>query len=113
MTVSSLITVTPIALEKIKMMLKNRGKPSVGIRLCIKTKGCSGLSYKLEYADEIYNFEDIIECEDFIKILIDSKCLMFVIGTQMDYEINNLDEGFIFRNPNEKGRCGCGESFYI
>jgi iron-sulfur cluster assembly protein len=80
--------------------------------LGVRARGCSGLSYTLEYADEISKFDEIVE-NDGIKILIDPKAVMFLLGTVMDYEEEKLKSGFVFRNPNEKGRCGCGESFHV
>lgn len=110
---SSPITVTPFAQEHIKTLLAGRGKPSEGVRLGVRSKGCSGLSYNLEFADDLSVFDEIIELKCGVKLMIDPKAMMFILGTEMDYEVNNLEEGFIFRNPNEKGRCGCGESFHI
>ncbi|NIZ03440.1 HesB/IscA family protein [Thalassospira lucentensis] len=113
MALPSPISVTSEALVHIKALLDSRGKPSEGIRLGVRSKGCSGLSYTLEYADEASGFEEVVQLEDGVKILIDPKAMMFVLGTEMDYEVNKMEEGFVFRNPNEKGRCGCGESFHI
>lgn len=108
------ITLTSSALKQIEYLLEHRGKPSKGIRIGINTKGCSGLSYTLEYADSIKTDEEVITLYNSnTKILIEPKAMMFLIGTEMDYEVNTMDEGFIFRNPNEKGRCGCGESFHV
>ena len=113
MALPSPISVTQVALDHIKALLDSRGKPSHGIRLGVRSKGCSGLSYTLEYADDACGFEEVVELEDGVKILIDPKAIMFVLGTEMDYEVNKMEEGFVFRNPNEKGRCGCGESFHV
>jgi len=113
MALPSPISVTPVALDHIKTLLDSRGKPSHGIRLGVRSKGCSGLSYTLEYADGADGFEEVVELDDGVRILIDPKAIMFVLGTEMDYEVNTMEEGFVFRNPNEKGRCGCGESFHV
>ena len=78
----------------------------------INTKGCSGLSYTLEYVDKIDNGDEVFQFED-IKIFVDPKSSLFLIGTQVDYVEGELESGFKFINPNEKGRCGCGESFHI
>lgn len=106
------ITVTPAALSRIRELLAKRGKPSAGIRIGIRTKGCSGLSYTLEYADTRNPFDEVVEIED-ITLLIDPKAVMFILGTTMDFEEDQLQSGFTFKNPNEKGRCGCGESFHV
>ena len=107
-----LMTVTPLAGERIKGMIEGRGKPTAGIRIGVRTKGCSGLSYTLEFADKQEPMVEVIEAEG-IKLLVDPKASLFLIGTEMDYEEEKLKSGFVFRNPNEKGRCGCGESFHV
>ena len=108
----SILSVTPRAVEHIKLLLSKRGKPSVGVRVGVRTRGCSGLSYTLEYADDQTDFDEIVQ-EDGITILVDPKAIMFVLGTEMDYREEKLASGFVFENPNEKGRCGCGESFHV
>jgi len=106
------IQMTEAAVERVKALLDKRGKPSAGIRIGVRTKGCSGLSYTLEYADDRGKFDEVVE-NGGITVLIDPKAVMFVLGTEMDYVEEKLQSGFVFRNPNEKGRCGCGESFHI
>ena len=106
------ITITEAALERVKHLLEKRGKPSVGIRIGLKTKGCSGLSYSLEYADEKQPLDEVVEKEG-VTILIDSKATLFILGTEMDFVEKKMQSGFVFRNPNEKGRCGCGKSFHV
>jgi len=104
--------ITDAAAERVKALLDKRGKPSAGIRIGVRTKGCSGLSYTLEYADEANKFDEIVEDKG-VRILIDPKASMFIIGTEMDFVDGKLESGFVFKNPNEKGRCGCGESFHV
>jgi iron-sulfur cluster assembly protein len=106
------IAITKAATEQIKILLEKRGKPSVGIRVGIRTRGCSGHSYTLEYADTIDPMDEVVE-QDGIKVLIDPKAILFVLGTEMDFVEEALESGFKFQNPNEKGRCGCGESFHV
>ena len=106
------ITISDAALGRIHQLLEKRGKPSAGIKIGIRTRGCSGLSYSIEYADEASTFDEVVE-KDGIKVLIDPKAVMFLIGTEMDYVEEKLSSGFVFKNPNEKGRCGCGESFHV
>jgi iron-sulfur cluster assembly protein len=108
----SAITLTATAVERVRSLLDKRGKPSVGIRIGVRTKGCSGLSYTIEYADAKGPADDIVE-QDGVTVLIDPKATMFILGTEMDYVEEKLQTGFVFRNPNEKGRCGCGESFHV
>ena len=106
------MSVTPSAAQQVKALIEKRGKETVGIRIGVRTKGCSGLSYTLEYADKQEPMDEVVETEG-VKLLIDPKASLFLIGTVMDYEEEKLKSGFVFRNPNEKGRCGCGESFHV
>ena len=106
------MTVTEAAASRIQQLLEKRGKPSVGIRVGVRSRGCSGLTYTLEYADEKGKFDEVVEDKG-VTILIDPKATMFIIGTEMDFVDDKLQSGFTFRNPNEKGRCGCGESFHV
>ena len=106
------MTVTPAAAERVKALIDKRDKPTVGIRIGVRSKGCSGMSYTLEFADKQEPMDEVVETAG-IKLLIDAKASLFLIGTEMDYEEEKLKSGFVFRNPNEKGRCGCGESFHV
>lgn len=106
----SIITVTDKALERIKFLIEKRGKATLGIRVGVKSGGCSGLSYTIEYADQKNPFDEIIEAEG-IKIIIDPKAVMYLIGCKMDFVEETLKSGFIFSNPNANATCGCGESF--
>lgn len=106
------ITITHNATDRIKTLLSQRNKPSIGIRILIETKGCSGMKYKIEYANQVNKFDAIVE-QNGVSVLIDPKAMLFIIGTEMDYIEEELSSGFIFRNPNEKGKCGCGESFHV
>ena len=107
-----MLNVTPSAVNHIKEMISSRGKHTLGIKVGINTKGCSGLSYTMEFVDQIDDSDEMIVIDD-VKIFIDKKASLFLIGTEMDYEKGELESGFKFINPNEKGRCGCGESFKI
>jgi iron-sulfur cluster assembly protein len=106
------IQLTDAAAERVKALLAKRGKPAVGVRVGIRTKGCSGLSYTIEYADEKGKFDEVVEQKG-VTVLIDPKAVMFLLGTQMDYVEEKVKSGFTFTNPNEKARCGCGESFHV
>jgi len=106
------LQVTDAAAERIQALLAKRGKPSVGVRVGVRSRGCSGLSYTLEYADEKGKFDEIVEDKG-VTVLVDPKAVMFILGTEMDYVEETLESGFVFRNPTEKGRCGCGESFHV
>jgi iron-sulfur cluster assembly protein len=106
------MSVTDAAAARVNLLLEQRGRPSYGVRVGVRSAGCSGLSYTLEYADEKAEFDEVVE-ENGVTILIDPKASMFLIGTEMDYVEDKLKSGFVFNNPNEKGRCGCGESFHV
>jgi iron-sulfur cluster assembly protein len=106
------MSVTPAAAERVKALIDKRGKPTAGIRIGVRSKGCSGMSYTLEYAEQQEPMDEVVETEG-VKLLIDPKASLFLIGTVMDFEEDKLKAGFVFRNPNEKGRCGCGESFHV
>ena len=105
------ITLTEAAALHVSRYLSRRGK-GLGVRLGVKTSGCSGLAYKLEYVDEAEP-EDIIFENHGVKVLIDPKSLAYIDGTQLDFVREGLNEGFRFSNPNERDRCGCGESFRV
>ena len=107
-----IITITDAAANRVSELLDKRGKPSAGIRVDIRTRGCSGLSYTVEYADSVNKFEDVITDKG-VTVIIAPKATMFLLNTEMDYVEENFKSGFVFRNPNEKGRCGCGESFHV
>ena len=107
------LTITDEAFVQIKELLTARKEPCEGIRVGVRTRGCSGLSYVIEYAikdKNISKFDDVIAREG-VSVFIDPKVSMFLIGSQMIYKSDELNSGFDFVNPNEKGRCGCGESF--
>lgn len=106
------LTLSDAAVERVKVLLNSRGKPSAGIRVGVQTKGCSGLTYTLEFADEKGPMDEVVETKG-VTVLIDPKATMFILGTEMDFVEDKLQSGFVFRNPNEKGRCGCGESFHV
>ena len=108
----AIFTVTETAAQQVQNLLDQRGKPSAGIRIGVRQRGCSGNSYTLEYADEMNPLDEIVTVGE-LKIFIDPKAILFVIGTEMDFKEDQLESGFTFQNPNEKGRCGCGDSFHV
>ena len=105
------ISLTENAARHVSNYLAKRGK-GIGLRLGVRTTGCSGLAYKLEYADDVAP-EDMVFEGHGVKVLIDPKSLAYLDGTELDYTREGLNEGFKFNNPNEKDRCGCGESFNV
>lgn len=110
--VAPVLSVSEAAATRIRQLLSQRGRPSAGIKIGVRTRGCSGLSYSIEYADAVDKFDEVVKKDD-LTLLIDPKAVMFLLGTEMDYVEEKLKSGFVFRNPNEKGRCGCGESFHV
>ena len=106
-----MITLTELAAEKVKKTLSHRGR-GLGIRVGVKTTGCSGLSYVLEYVDEPRPEDQRFESNGAV-VFVDPKSLIYLAGLEVDYVRNGLNEGFEFKNPNEKDRCGCGESFRV
>lgn len=105
------ITLTETAAERVKTFLENRGK-GIGLRLGIKTSGCSGMAYVLEFIDELEEGDQVFESQG-VKIIVDPKSLLYIDGTELDYGKEGLNEGFKFNNPNVKDQCGCGESFTV
>lgn len=108
----SMISVTDAAAERVKALIAKSEDPVLGLRLGVSTRGCSGLSYTVEYAKEKKQFEEVIE-EKGVTLFIDPTAIMFLIGSEMDWKEDKFQTGFSFSNPNEKGRCGCGESFHV
>ena len=105
------VSLTEAAARHVTKYLAKRGK-GVGVRLGVKTTGCSGLAYKLEYVDEVAPEDELFE-QHGVKLMIDPKSLAYIDGTELDYTKEGLNEGFRFNNPNVKNECGCGESFNV
>lgn len=106
-----MITLTENAAERVGKFLANRGK-GLGLRLGVKTTGCSGMGYIMEFVDELHEEDTVFESHG-VKVIVDPKALVYLDGTEVDYTREGLNEGFKFGNPNEKARCGCGESFTV
>ena len=105
------VTMTPDAADRIQSFIVNRGK-GLGLRLGIKTTGCSGLAYVMEFVDELNEDDTLFSISD-VNIIIDGKSLVYLDGIEVDFVKEGLNEGFKFTNPNAKGECGCGESFNV
>ncbi len=105
------IQLTQVAAQRVQDFLDNRGK-GIGLRLGVKTTGCSGLAYVIEFVDELQSGDAVFESRG-IKVVVDPKSLVFLDGTEVDFAREGLNEGFQFKNPNAKDECGCGESFTI
>lgn len=107
-----LVTVTETALIRMQDNIQKRGKPTLGIRIEVRGKGCSGMSYTMEFCDQAEQGDEIVEL-DGMNIYIDPKSILFLIGLEIDYKEEMFKSGFSFNNPNSKGSCGCGESFHV
>ena len=105
------ITLTEAAANHVKSFLEQRGS-GVGLRLGVRTSGCSGMAYVLEFADEV-GADDVVFDQMGVKIIVDPRSLVYLEGTELDFAREGLNEGFKFNNPNVKDECGCGESFTI
>ena len=107
-----MITLTDAAVDRVKNLIDNSDEPVLGLRVGISTKGCSGMSYVFEYANEKQPYEEEIDTKG-AKVFIDPMATMYLVGAEMDYVEDKMKSGFVFSNPNEKSRCGCGESFNV
>ena len=100
------------AAQRIKEIMSKAEENAIGVRIGVKSGGCAGMSYVMEYAKEIKPNEEVIN-EKGVKVLIDASAIIYLLGTEMDYKKENFSSQFIFKNPNETERCGCGESFKV
>ena len=107
-----IITLSDKAAQKIKEIMANTKEPSIGVRIGVKSGGCAGMSYVMEYAKSSNSNDEVIEDKG-VKVLIDPNAVMYLLGTEMDYKKEELSSTFVFKNPNETERCGCGESFKV
>jgi iron-sulfur cluster assembly protein len=106
------IRLTDAAAERIKYVMANAAEPVVGVRVGVKNGGCAGMSYTMEYAHEIEKSDEVVE-EKGVRVLIDPKAVLFLLGTEMDYKSEKLSAQFVFNNPNQTSACGCGESVQL
>tara|TARA_B100000945_G_C20207250_1_gene514349 strand:+ start:407 stop:742 length:336 start_codon:yes stop_codon:yes gene_type:complete len=107
-----IIKLSDNAASRIREIMSNSEKSSIGVRVSVKSGGCAGMSYVMEYTKEINPNDELIE-EKGVKVFVDSAAVMYLLGTEMDYKKEELSSSFVFNNPNETERCGCGESFKI
>ncbi|HYH39330.1 MAG TPA: iron-sulfur cluster assembly accessory protein [Azospirillum sp.] len=112
MALPKALSITDAAAERVKALMAKAPGEMIGLRIGVKARGCSGLSYDIQYAKEKMKFDEVVEDKG-VTILIDPAAVMFLIGSEMDYVDDKFETGFRFSNPNEKGRCGCGESFHV
>jgi iron-sulfur cluster assembly protein len=106
------MSVTDAAAERVKEIVAAADKPIVGVRVGVKNGGCAGMSYTMEFAEAVAANDEVVEDKG-VKLLIDPKALLFLLGSQMDFKVDKLAASFVFKNPNETSACGCGESVAI
>ena len=106
------IRLTDAAADRIKYVMANAQQPIVGVRVGVKNGGCAGMSYTMEMAEAIAPHDEVVEDKG-VRVLIDPKAILFLLGTQMDFQTSKLSSGFVFNNPNQTSACGCGESVAI
>ena len=107
-----IITLSDSAAERIKQIMSSAKEDSIGVRVGVKSGGCAGMSYVMEYAKDSNPNDEVIEDKG-VKVFVDAGAVMYLLGTEMDYKKEELSSSFVFKNPNETERCGCGESFKI
>ena len=107
-----IISLSNNAANRIKEIMSNAEKDSIGVRIGVKSGGCAGMSYVMEYTREVNPNDEIIEDKG-VKVFVDSGAIMYLLGTEMDYKKEEFSSSFVFKNPNETERCGCGESFKV
>ena len=106
------IKLSDSAANRIKEIMSKADDNTIGVRVGVKSGGCAGMSYMMEYAKEAKKIEEIIEDKG-VKVFIDANAVMYLLGTEMDYKVDKFSSQFVFKNPNETERCGCGESFKV
>ena len=109
---NSIIKLSDNAASRIKEIMSGAEKNSVGVRVSVKSGGCAGMSYVMEYSKEVNPNDEVIEDKG-VKVFIDPNAIMYLLGTEMDYKTDKFSSQFVFKNPNETERCGCGESFKV
>ena len=103
---------TDAAAERVREIIAKSDKPVLGLRVGVKNGGCAGMEYTMEWAEDQKPFDEVVEDKG-VKVLIDAKAMMFLLGTEMDYQTTTLKSGFVFNNPNQVSACGCGESVQL
>lgn len=104
--------ITDAAAERVREIIANSEKPILGVRVGVKNGGCAGMSYTMDFAEDIAKFDEVVDDKG-VKIIVDPKAVMFLLGTEMDFKVEKLSSGFVFNNPNQTSACGCGESVAI
>ncbi len=108
----NVLTLTDRAADRVRELMAKSDKPIIGLRVGVKNGGCAGMSYTMDYAETADPLDEVVEDKG-VKVMIDAKAVLFLLGTEMDYEVSTLSSGFVFNNPNQTSACGCGESIAI
>jgi iron-sulfur cluster assembly protein len=103
------MTLTPAAVDRVKSIMAAKGPSVAGLKIAVKKGGCAGMEYAISWADSVGKFDDVIE-QDGARVIIDPQAVLYLLGTEMDYQVDTLSATFTFNNPNQKSACGCGES---
>ena len=106
------LTLTDAAADRVKSIIAKSDKPIVGVRVGVKNGGCAGMSYTMEYAESVSPLDEVVEDKG-VRVLIDPKAVLFLLGTEMDFQTSKMQSQFVFNNPNQTSACGCGESVAI
>lgn len=106
------VSLTDAAATRVKEIIARSEKPIAGLRVGVKNGGCAGMSYTMEYADEVRPYDEVVEDKG-VRVLIDPKAILFLLGTEMDFQTTKMSSTFVFNNPNQTSACGCGESVAI
>jgi iron-sulfur cluster assembly protein len=105
----TVLTMTPRAIERLRSLLADKGPQVAGLKIGLKTGGCAGMEYTMDWAESIGKFDEVVEV-DGARVIIDSKAVLYLLGTEMDFKADKLSAQFVFNNPNQQSACGCGES---
>merc|ERR1719436_7984 len=107
-----IMSVTSSAARRLQTLLAKKSDPStIGIRVGLRTRGCNGMSYTMDYTDKVNKLDEVVDTPEGVKVIVDSQAVMFLVGTEMDFVTNEVGTEFVFNNPNKKSECGCGQSF--
>mmetsp|Transcript_69339 Transcript_69339/g.120146 ORF Transcript_69339/g.120146 Transcript_69339/m.120146 type:complete len:116 (-) Transcript_69339:181-528(-) len=108
----TIMTVTSAAANRIQALMSRRSNPDIiGVKVGLRTRGCNGMSYTMDYTNKANKFDEVIDTPTGAKVVVDSKAVLYLVGTEMDYVTNEVGSEFVFNNPNKKSECGCGQSF--
>lgn len=108
----TVMTLTDVAADRVREIMASKDEAIAGLRIGVKNGGCAGMEYTMDWVEQPEKFDEVVEDKG-VKLLIDAKAVLFLLGTEMDYEVETLKSGFVFKNPNQTSACGCGESVQL